>query len=117
MDLRGVLGMYPGVRNGHSTIRANFEIDADTDDETVAKIVQTKTPITAPITAPITNTAEEIMGTHYTAVVVGAGQAGLAMSRSLTTCRSTTSCSSAAGSPSAGSPSGGIPSASSPPTG
>ena len=80
MDLRGVLGMDPDVRNGYSTIRVNFEIDADADDETVAKIVQTKTPITA----PITNAAEETMGTHYTAVVAGAGQAGLAMSRSLT---------------------------------
>jgi uncharacterized OsmC-like protein len=32
--------MDPDVRNGYSTIRVNFEIDADADDETVARIVQ-----------------------------------------------------------------------------
>ncbi len=40
MDLQGILGMDPDVRNGYSTIRVNFEIDADADDETVARIVQ-----------------------------------------------------------------------------
>jgi uncharacterized OsmC-like protein len=40
MDLQGILGMDPDVRNGYSKIRVNFEVDADADDETVAKIVQ-----------------------------------------------------------------------------
>ena len=40
MDLQGILGMDPDVSNGYSKIRVNFEVDADADDETVAKIVQ-----------------------------------------------------------------------------
>ena len=40
MDLQGILGMDPDVGNGYSKIRVNFEVDADADDETVAKIVQ-----------------------------------------------------------------------------
>jgi uncharacterized OsmC-like protein len=40
MDLQGILGMDPDVRNGYSKIRVAFEIDADADAETVAKIVE-----------------------------------------------------------------------------
>jgi uncharacterized OsmC-like protein len=40
MDIQGILGMDPDVRNGYSTVRVNFEIDADADDETVAALVQ-----------------------------------------------------------------------------
>jgi uncharacterized OsmC-like protein len=40
MDLQGILGMDPEVRNGYSAVRVNFEIDADADDETVAKLVE-----------------------------------------------------------------------------
>jgi uncharacterized OsmC-like protein len=40
MDLQGILGMDPEVRNGYSAVRVNFEIDVDADDETVAKLVE-----------------------------------------------------------------------------
>jgi uncharacterized OsmC-like protein len=40
MDIQGILGMDPEVRNGYSKVRVNFEIDADADEETVAALVQ-----------------------------------------------------------------------------
>jgi uncharacterized OsmC-like protein len=39
MDLHGILGADPEVRNGYSAIRVNFEIDADADADEVAALV------------------------------------------------------------------------------
>ena len=40
MDLQGILGMDPDVRNGYSQIRVSFEIDADADADAVEKLVE-----------------------------------------------------------------------------
>lgn len=43
MDVRGILGMNPDVRNGFSAIRVRFEIDADaTEDEIAALVAQSQ---------------------------------------------------------------------------
>ncbi|WP_413719044.1 OsmC family protein [Silicimonas sp. MF1-12-2] len=43
MDVRGILGMDPDVRNGFSAIRVRFEIDADaTEDEIAALVAQSQ---------------------------------------------------------------------------
>lgn len=39
MDLQGILGIDGDVRNGFGVVRVSFQIDADTDPETVEKIV------------------------------------------------------------------------------
>ena len=39
MNLAGVLGLDPSVRNGFQNIRVNFEIDADASDEEIAALV------------------------------------------------------------------------------
>ncbi len=39
MDLQGILGIDPNVRNGFSAIRVSFEIDADATREEIAGIV------------------------------------------------------------------------------
>ena len=39
MNLQGILGIDPGVRNGFSAIRVSFEIDADATREEIAGIV------------------------------------------------------------------------------
>ncbi|MEM9130386.1 MAG: OsmC family protein [Pseudomonadota bacterium] len=39
MDLAGVLGIDPGVRNGFQDIRVSFEIDADATEEEIAALV------------------------------------------------------------------------------
>ena len=39
MDLQGILGIDAGVRNGFSSIRVAFEIDADANDQEIAGIV------------------------------------------------------------------------------
>ena len=39
IDVRGVLGIDPDVRNGFSSVRVAYDIDADTDDATVEAIV------------------------------------------------------------------------------
>ncbi len=43
MNMAGILGIDPDVRNGFSAIRVNFEIDADaTDDEIKAVVAQSQ---------------------------------------------------------------------------
>ena len=43
MDLAGVMGIDPGVRNGFQNIRVSFEIDADaTEDEIAALVAQSQ---------------------------------------------------------------------------
>lgn len=43
MDLQGILGIDPDVRNGFSAIRVNFDIDADaTEDEIKALVAQSQ---------------------------------------------------------------------------
>ena len=39
VDVRGILGMDPDLRNGFSAIRVNFQIDADASDEDIAALV------------------------------------------------------------------------------
>ena len=39
IDLRGVLGLSPEVRNGYQDIQVSFEIDGDASPEQLAKIV------------------------------------------------------------------------------
>jgi uncharacterized OsmC-like protein len=39
MDVRGILGMDPDVRNGFSAIRVRFEIDADATEGEIAALV------------------------------------------------------------------------------
>ena len=40
IDLRGILGIDPTVRNGFEDIRVTFEVDADSDAETLESLVQ-----------------------------------------------------------------------------
>ncbi len=40
IDLQGILGLDPEVRNGFQAVRISFRIDADADREVVAEIVQ-----------------------------------------------------------------------------
>jgi len=43
IDVRGILGMDPDIRNGFSAIRVSFDIDADaTDDEIRALVAQSQ---------------------------------------------------------------------------
>ena len=43
MDLQGILGIDPAVRNGFSTIRVDYRIDADaTPDELRALVAQSQ---------------------------------------------------------------------------
>jgi len=39
MNILGILGADPEVRNGYNTIRVNFEIDADADADEIAALV------------------------------------------------------------------------------
>lgn len=39
MDLAGVMGLDPGVRNGFQDIRVHFEIDADATEDEIAALV------------------------------------------------------------------------------
>jgi uncharacterized OsmC-like protein len=40
IDLQGILGLDPSVRNGFDAVRVSFRIDADADDEVVARLVE-----------------------------------------------------------------------------
>ena len=39
IDVRGILGMDPEIRNGFSAIRVMFEIDADASDDDIRALV------------------------------------------------------------------------------
>ena len=39
IDVRGILGMDPDIRNGFSAIRVRFEISADASDAEIAALV------------------------------------------------------------------------------
>lgn len=39
MDMRGILGVYPEIRNGFSAVRVKFEIDADASDEDIRALL------------------------------------------------------------------------------
>lgn len=39
MDMQGILGIDPDVRNGFSAVRVNFEIEADATDEEIKALV------------------------------------------------------------------------------
>lgn len=40
IDLQGILGLDPEVRNGFEAVRVRFTIDADADDDVVASLVE-----------------------------------------------------------------------------
>jgi uncharacterized OsmC-like protein len=40
IDLQGILGLDPSVRNGFDAIRVSFRIEADADDEVIAELVR-----------------------------------------------------------------------------
>lgn len=43
MDIQGILGIDPDVRNGYNSVRVQFDIDADaTDDEIAALVAQSQ---------------------------------------------------------------------------
>ena len=39
MDIRGILGIDPDVRNGFDAVRVTFDIDADADEEDIRALV------------------------------------------------------------------------------
>ena len=39
MDIQGILGIDPDVRNGFNAIRVDFDIDADATDEEIRAVV------------------------------------------------------------------------------
>jgi hypothetical protein len=40
IDLQGILGLDPTVRNGFQAIRVRFEVEADADPEVIASLVE-----------------------------------------------------------------------------
>lgn len=63
MDLAGILGIDPDVRNGFSSVRVAYDIDADTDDATVEAIVaqsQKRSAVFDLITNPTAVTVEVV---------------------------------------------------------
>ena len=93
MNVLGILGADPDVRNGFKTSRFDFDIDADAPaDEIKALVAQSQkrsavfdiitNPTTSPSPSPEIHGARALM--HTTTVIIGAGHAGLAMSRRLT---------------------------------
>lgn len=61
MDLAGILGIDPDVRNGFSAIRVNYDIDADADQATIEAVVaqsQKRSAVFDLITNPTAVTVE-----------------------------------------------------------
>ena len=95
MDVLGILGADTDARNGFNNIKVVFDIDADaTPDEIKALVAQSqKRSAVYDIIANPTNITVEwpdprhrdgrLVFVRTTAIVIGAGHAGLAMSRCL----------------------------------
>ena len=90
MNILGILGADPEVRNGFSDIRVNFEIDADADaDEIAALVAQSQKrsavfdALTNPTNVTVTVSLSAPASLRIPVVIVGAGHAGLAVSRVL----------------------------------
>src|SRR6516162_3897940 len=73
MDLHGILGADPDVRNGFSGVTVSYQIDADATAEEIRALVAQSQKRSA-VYDILTNT---------TTVIIGAGHCGLAMSRCL----------------------------------
>lgn len=61
LDMGGILGIDPDIRNGFSSIRVAYDIDADTDDATIEAIVaqsQKRSAVFDMITNPTAVTVE-----------------------------------------------------------
>ena len=149
IDLLGILGLSPEVRNGYRQIRVGFVVDGDATPERARRARRAVPqavrrlrrahqrhrrghrrrrrltpsrrsgwPGPTPVRPadPLCHWKESSMS-RIPVVVIGAGQAGLAVSHLLTDSGVDTSCSSAAASPNAGRPSRGSPCACSPRTG
>ena len=90
MDVRGILGIDSDVRNGFSGIKVTYNIDADASPDDIKALVaqsQKRSAVYDIITNPtIRQGRGRLSATRSTAaVVIGAGHAGLAMSRCLAT--------------------------------
>ena len=87
-DIRGILG-DTDVRNGFNDIKVNFKIDADASDQEIEALVaqsQKRSAVFDALTNPTEVTvasAEDRAIEGFTAVVIGAGHAGLAASHFL----------------------------------
>ena len=88
MDLHGILGADPDVRNGFSGVTVSYQIDADAAQEEIEALVaqsQKRSAVYDILTNPtdVTVTVADVGHRRHTTVVVGAGHCGLAMSRHL----------------------------------
>ena len=99
MDIQGILGIDSDVRNGFDGIKVRYKIDADATPEEIKALVaqsQKRSAVYDIITNPTNvtvevNDAERVEASRRseqsvrttTTVVIGAGHAGLAMSRCL----------------------------------
>ena len=87
MDLHGILGADPEVRNGFSGVRVDYDIDADASPEDIQALVaqsQKRSAVYDILTNPTDVTVNvSVTDPAVTTVVVGAGHSGLAMSRHL----------------------------------
>ena len=98
--MRGILGMDSDIRNGFSDIKVTYDIDADASPDDIKALVaqsQKRSAVYDIITNPDQRERRgrlsqpggcRIFGgsVRTTAVVIGAGQSGLAMSRCLADC-------------------------------
>ena len=95
MNVLGILGADPGIRNGFEAITVRFAIDADASrDDLEALVAQSQKrsavyrhrdqPDQGARRAGLTAHSPDVRMIKTTAVIVGAGHAGLAMSRRLT---------------------------------
>ena len=96
IDLAGILGIDPEVRNGYSGIRVAYDIDADATPAEVEAIVaqsQKRSAVYDIVTNPTIRRRDGALTADATThrahrstdvVVIGGGQAGLAMSHCLT---------------------------------
>ncbi len=99
MDLQGILGIDSDVRNGFDGIKVTYEIDADASQDEIKALVaqsQKRSAVFDIVTNPTNVTVEVNCRSRaraqrrgagpmrrITTVVIGAGHAGLAMSRCL----------------------------------
>ena len=88
MDIQGILGADPDVRNGFSGVRVDYRIDADASPADIEALVaqsQKRSAVFDILTNPtaVTVTVSLSAMHHTTTVVVGAGHCGLAVSRLL----------------------------------
>ena len=95
-DLHGILGADPEIRNGFTGVRVSYQIDADATPEQIKALVaqsQKRSAVYDILTNPTPVTRRRVLSTRHgsrrltmlktSAIVVGAGHCGLAMSRCL----------------------------------